>query len=491
MNYEDFIIKITEDSTITSTFDNETEVSKLELSEKIINFFKSVKPIKDVDIDSDKERVKQHLKNFGIDLKKAIFNGEIGKQFSAAEKLVKENAEIGVRFLFDIHPKFAHYPWELLCSDDGSFLCTDIRTPVIRIAQGVIRQVNIEEQKTPKVFFIISQPSNLHHIKANTEMDGIGSALGQPIEEFSSQAAPSAPHIKTVKATRPIITKVLQTDERINIIHFIGHGAFNETSGGRIYLTKDNEESDEMSEDEVVSLFKNTEKLGLIILNACSTAEISDFSGLVPKLLRIAPAVVAMRQPISNSAAISFATHLYESLLTSNIARSIQTARNSMTLVPGCNAIDFSIPTLYLAHSGESSQTVKTIFVKQRFSTMITREKSFPVKPQQSIVIIIELFKKFETFKQIIDNCLESNLIEEWIWKGQFDDLYSYSNLVKRSFDYDENTKIKLDNYINTLNELKKAIVDRDVNRIKESWESLQSEHQILSSTFTVSTGAS
>ena len=101
-----------------------------------------------------------------------------------------------------------------------------------------------------------------------------------------------------------------------------------------------------------------------MIINACYSAKMAvseddkpfSFSGLIPRLLKHIPAIIAMRLPITNAASLAFSTSVYPNIIELQIEEMIQRIRNSMYKNDNCNPLDFSIPVIFLASNDRSYQ---------------------------------------------------------------------------------------------------------------------------------------
>jgi CHAT domain len=342
VEYEDLIVEIKSDLTVIGTFRENPESSKLLLSNEIRDFVNEMAiPGRNFDTPA--------VLDFGNELRKALFSGDLEKQFLDVMKLTEESG-LGVRLLLKVDPEFVNYPWEAM-SYNYIPLGTDIRIPIIRILPGNNSQINLKEG-LPKPLVILSNVQEQYYVDTAREWEIIRDALSNNL--YVDKPVP------VDVATRQRIESQM-SKASFNIIHFVGHA---DVKDKKNFLALRDEDGalDKADEDLIRALFLNEESLGLIILNACSTAKFSsEFTGLVPKLLMRVPAIVAMRQPISNPAAKAFTAGFYTNLLDS-IEVAVQKARNSMFISKGCNGNDFTIPVIYLGW--RNGRTAKKIFVK-------------------------------------------------------------------------------------------------------------------------------
>jgi hypothetical protein len=140
-----------------------------------------------------------------------------------------------------------------------------------------------------------------------------------------------------------------------------GEGAFDRTRQTRLPLgfgVTVAEPAVEVGIDGVVRLFEDVKrKPQLVVLDACN----SDWSylsemlpGVAHQLVRVVPAVIAMRYPIDNGDADQFAVSLYEAILEGRpLDESVQVARYGLLQVEkGLASRAFGTPVLYLREAG-------------------------------------------------------------------------------------------------------------------------------------------
>jgi len=104
-----------------------------------------------------------------------------------------------------------------------------------------------------------------------------------------------------------------------HVLHFMGHGGFDEKSGLGVLLLED-EQGQEAQVDgpRLATLLRRVPSLRLVVLNACETARLTEEKGVDPfggvasaLVMAGVPAVVAMQFPISDHAALTFAQRFY------------------------------------------------------------------------------------------------------------------------------------------------------------------------------------
>jgi hypothetical protein len=149
-----------------------------------------------------------------------------------------------------------------------------------------------------------------------------------------------------------------------HIVHFIGHGRYDQTAGtGKIALFDPAGNGEAWQEDKnFADIFVQANPVtSLIFLHLCQevmTDLSANFAGLAPRLIRAqTKAVVAMHYPISTDAAVTFCRYFYRELLSqARVDDAVQTARSRVktaTAIETPWVRDFGTPALFM-YSSES-----------------------------------------------------------------------------------------------------------------------------------------
>jgi hypothetical protein len=343
MRYKDFYLEICADSSVKSRYGEETKEGTLNIDDDLKNQIEKF-------LDPGRKMTKQQVATFGDNLRQSLFTGSIADQFEEAMKYLP--AETGLRIMLEIDPKYAVYPWEAM-SKDGTPMSIDKYTLIVRVFSGSNRYVNLEDNPLT-ILIIASNVVGLPHVDSESEIDTITKVLEKAKDPIDLD--------KVNIATKENIEEKIK-NKFYHIIHYIGHGDFKDDKG---YLALRNKKGrlDKANEEDINHIFLNEESIGLMVFNACHTAEISNrFTGLVPKLIKRVPAIVSMRDRISNDAAGAFARGFYLNLLGKKIEETIQETRQSMFNDEICEPRDFTIPILFLGID-DKKRTVQTLFRK-------------------------------------------------------------------------------------------------------------------------------
>ncbi|HLN88983.1 MAG TPA: CHAT domain-containing protein [Candidatus Binatia bacterium] len=322
------------------------------------------------DKDKSKRIKEQTISQLGGRLFDTVFAEPIGTEFRKALEEA-ESQKAGLRILLRIAAEYSHYPWEIMKSPTG-YLATDTKTPLVRILPGVTNGVSLGE-KNPRILLILSNVDPDYCVDIATEKANFEKIFQENPNIGSFEDAGPA----NVESVTVALTETMRERSKLpfNVIHFLGHGVLNENINQSFLVFQPGERERgqgkslcEMTGNKLRELFKkgNEDMLGLIVINACSSGKIlRDSSGLVPELLNIVPAVVAMRTSIFKDAAKVFTQQFYPKLLDIDISVTMQLARSQIfQSSPG--EIDFSIPVLYLGYDEKLGLTATKIFEKKR-----------------------------------------------------------------------------------------------------------------------------
>lgn len=281
--------------------------------------------------------------NLGLLLFSCLFEKNVGRMLDKCLGAVTSD-EHGLRIRLRLKPaEIATLPWELLYDEQAKcFLATSDKSPLTRYI----------ELSQPVRALALEPP-----VKVLTLIPG-GSGLNVDIELGIIEEALvnlEAVEMRVLKdcVTRSAISDALAKDQ-YHILHFIGHGTFENEDGYLLINSKDGGE-DRISASTFADFFRNYPCLKLAVLNACQGAEVAatrELAGVAPQLVaRGVPAVVAMQYPISDEAAIVFAREFYLKLCSGwsrgQVEMAISHARNRIYMDVK-EAVAFATPVLFM-----------------------------------------------------------------------------------------------------------------------------------------------
>jgi hypothetical protein len=203
-------------------------------------------------------------------------------------------------------------PWELLCDDETEeFFALSRQMSVIRYLDVPRPARSIPFTPPLRVLAVSASPRSLPPLDLEEEVRRL-----QSLNESSSGVAVEFLAHASASAVREALLK-----ETYNVLHFMGHGTFNEASGEGMLAFEEKGDLDLVSGKAFANKLRDVRSLGVIVLNACETARARHQGGGKPfrgaasaLVLGGIPAVVAMQRPISDVAAIGFSNAFYQHL---------------------------------------------------------------------------------------------------------------------------------------------------------------------------------
>ena len=288
------------------------------------------------------------LKDFGANLFEALFQPDIRDHYDKSLGMAyAKNAYLRIKLRIDA-PDLACYPWEYMYDGKQTkeFLALHQKLSLTRFV-AIPEPVPAVALKPPlRILVIMPNPVDGRYppLNVETEKKLIKEALGK----LERRGIVQLQFLK--EATLNGLAKELK--KRVDIIHFIGHGAYAEPLGGGLVFENQAGEADLVNIDRFGKLLEG-KPLRLVVLNACQTAQTSasDISmGVAPGLVKIGvPAVVAMQFKIPDESAIEFSKEFYTTLAeTFQVDRAVSEARRKMFINLEAGRIDWGIPVLFM-----------------------------------------------------------------------------------------------------------------------------------------------
>lgn len=296
---------------------------------------------------SDDDMAKLGTLLFGV-----LFRGDVKRLYDTARSL-QGTRRLNLIFTSMI-PWVAEKPWEF-AYDPGRR--THLATEEIEFVRNVLTQVpgdSMEPRPGPlRILVVSAQPPGTVPLSIDEE-----TALIQ--RDFAALVEAGLAEVNVLpRATISALHGQLSTS-RYNIVHFIGHGAFDRQANQGYLLFQSQEGAppeylDERSARELLC----GRGISLLFLNACQTASsgVADSnrganfnSGLAQSLVSHGlPALVANQYSVSDTAATSFAQFFYwglaRGLSLGTAAREARIAVNYS--LNGDSVIDWAVPVLY------------------------------------------------------------------------------------------------------------------------------------------------
>ena len=250
----------------------------------------------------------------GATLFDAVFRDEVLSSLRRSLDIAAQGEKgLRIRLRLSETPELADLPWELMYDRQrGVFLALSRETPLVRYLDLPEPAEAIKPEIRLRVLAVISSPSDYPALDAEREWTNLKAALAE-LEERK---------VVTVDRLEPPTVAALQQQllkQEYHILHFLGHGTFDEDAGDSfLLLTGADGRGEAVSGETFAALVRDQRSLRLAVLNACEGAtggEHDPYSGVAQRLVRGGvPAVIAMRTAISDAAAVALARSFFGAL---------------------------------------------------------------------------------------------------------------------------------------------------------------------------------
>lgn len=284
------------------------------------------------------------MMEFGHQLFETLFQGEVRRLYDEARS--RQNGRKLDLVLTSMISWIAEKPWEFAYDRTRrSFLATE-EVHFVRNALAAVPAENIPPRSGPlRILVVAAQPVGFGLLSIPQEeevvrrgFEGLISA-GLAVVETLPRATPSA-----------ILSRISTTS--FDIVHFIGHGAFDEATGvGSLVFEDANGGSILVPERSLREIFCGR-GISLVFLNACQTGSggKADFNKGVAQALVAhgMPALVANQYSVLDSSATSFAQHFYWALAQGmGVGQAAREARIAVNCSMQGDIIDWAVPVVY------------------------------------------------------------------------------------------------------------------------------------------------
>ncbi|HEX2370565.1 MAG TPA: CHAT domain-containing protein [Acidimicrobiia bacterium] len=289
------------------------------------------------------------VKDFGDRLFRSVFDGEVAETLrSSLDEASRQDAGLRLRLhLADDAQELANIPWEFLYSKRlNRFLARTLETPLVRYLDipEIIRPLAV----TPplKVLVLISSPDDHRQLDVEGEWTKLQTAVSSLQQRGRIELEMVRP------ATLDALRGKLRTGE-YHVMHFIGHGGFDEQQQDGVVLFEDNlGHGRKVSGQYLGELLRGPERrFRLAILNSCEGARsgaVDPFAGAAQSLIQQGfPAVIAMQFEITDGAAMTLTGEFYEALSEGYpVDAALAEARRA--IFEDENEIEWATPVLYM-----------------------------------------------------------------------------------------------------------------------------------------------
>jgi hypothetical protein len=254
------------------------------------------------------------VKVFGGAIYDALFAGDLRVSLGRCLDEAREQG-VPLRIKLRLHesPELADLPWEFLyAASSDRFLVLDNDTPLVHSLELSEASEPIAVAPPLRILTVISNPADLG---PPLDVEGEWTLLQESMADLSQGERLILERLPT--PTLAALQRALSRAEP-QILHFVGHGLFDEESGGMLLFEDDQGMAAPVEAERLGRLLTNARGLRLVVLNACEgarTALDDPFAGVAQTLLRQGiPAVIAMQFPISDRASLTFSHEFYSCL---------------------------------------------------------------------------------------------------------------------------------------------------------------------------------
>jgi hypothetical protein len=299
-----------------------------------------------------KVTARDELKVLGKHLYELLFGGGMDAYLDATLARVPSGDRLRLQLAFaDEAAELASLPWEYLFHPRKDwFFSTAVDLVLSRYMPDEEGREDtlVPPEHRVKLLIAVSQPAELEPV------------LEKPVIEAVRKLAESHPiDVEVLEgASVDLFLDKLDSSSPPHVVHFIGHGRFNEQHkrGEIAFLDLDADTADWRADFEFADFFKQLRAVPrLAFLHMCEGGKVdfrASFAGLAPKLIRNGvQAVVAMQYPITNKAAIAFSRAFYAELAQGTpVDHAVQVGRWRITLSDrlAYDSRVFGTPVLYM-----------------------------------------------------------------------------------------------------------------------------------------------
>jgi CHAT domain-containing protein len=286
-------------------------------------------------------------KRLGEKLYAALFAGDVLTCYERSLQQCLDTEGLRVRLRFQLCPELMNIPWELLYDRrNDNFLGMAPRTPIVRYM----------ELGQPISPLIVSGRLKVLVVTAAPRVQGLGSLKIKSEFRDLKKALKELEDVGRVEIEELNGASIQELHDRLNakvfhVIHFIGHGTFDEDRGEGSLLFEGPGRSRQDVSGAQLGIVLQSHRTRLVVINSCDGARTDaadPFSGVAQSLVQKGiPAVVGMQFSITDDAALAFSRVFYRSIAEGvPVDRAVTNARQSIMLAP--NWLEWATPVLYL-----------------------------------------------------------------------------------------------------------------------------------------------
>jgi hypothetical protein len=284
------------------------------------------------------------LRALGRDLFDTLFPGEVRRLYDTARALQK-GRPLHVVFT-SMLDWVADKPWELAFDPSRpEFLATSSVSFVRNAFTAVPAEAPPRGRGRLRVLAVVSRPRGAAPLDTATETADLRRA-------FRSLVRSGRAEVEVLDRATPARLQGRLAAGRVDVLHFVGHGDFDERSREGSLLLEDERGRPRPLESEALRGILGGRGLRLVFLNACETGRggrVEWNRGVAPALVAAGlPAVVANQYSVLDAAATAFARELYAPLAAGrSLGDAAREARVAVARDLGPSRLDWAVPVVF------------------------------------------------------------------------------------------------------------------------------------------------
>jgi hypothetical protein len=251
---------------------------------------------------------REGMQTVGAALFDALFPRPVIRAFERAPDALPPGA--GLRLKLVVRPpELGELPWELLYDPDQEvFLAARLSVPLVRFVESGTPAASLLARRPLRVLQVLASPADAPALDLTVSEAALREALGD------------AGEVQVVRATTPATLRdALRQQPGFHVLHYDGHGGFDEGRGEGFLILHDEEGQSYPLAGEMLASYLDGTSVRLAVLSACESAIDSAqkrFSGIAGQLMRAGnlPAVVAMQFAVPDASALAFSREFYRAL---------------------------------------------------------------------------------------------------------------------------------------------------------------------------------
>jgi len=306
----------------------------------------------------------------GKDIFETLFQGEVRRLYDAA-RTAQPNGRLNIIFTSMVS-WIADLPWEFAYDPERkNFLATSEVNFTRNVDTGIPAD-RIPSRDRLRILVVVAQPLGLAHLSVDEEITRVTSGFQDLI------AAGLAEVEVLLDATPALLHQTLEVSRPYDILHFIGHGEFNEQTGTGCLVFENENQGIQTVDSQILQQIVCRRGVRLMFLNACETGKggRADFNrGVAPALVAAGvPVVVANQFSVLDVSATAFARHFYWALAQGrSVGDAAREARVAVNYSISGEAIDWAVPVVFARNPADQLAISKPSAGQQVISEQKTR----------------------------------------------------------------------------------------------------------------------